>query len=154
MSYDIEVRELDPQPALSIAFRCEPAEIGERLGDILPRVAGFTTQEGGEPNGPPFVRYHSVEAGECELDAGIPLVESIEGKGDIESTELPGGAVATLLHVGRYDDIFDAHDALKSWIMEHDWYPTGPLWHSYVSNPAEADPGERETRVYCPVESA
>ena len=154
MTYDIEVEEESETPALSIRFECDPAELGEQLGEVLPRVFGYATEAGAQPSGAPFARYHSMGDGTWEIDAGVPVNEAFEGSEDIQATILPGGMVARTVHRGSYDDIGEAHEALGEWLEESEWERNGAAWDAYVDDPTEVAPDEVRTFVYWPVRKA
>lgn len=153
MSYEITVKELKPQPILSIRTKCRVAEIGPVLKEILPEVFSYLDKRGVRPSGPPFTRYHSYDGTQCELEAGFPVAELQSGEGNITAGELPGGAIASTVHVGPYEQLPNAHDAIDAWIHENKKNSRGPQWESYVTDPGrEPDPFKRETELLWPIE--
>jgi effector-binding domain-containing protein len=153
MAYDIELKELDPQPMVSIRTTCRVAEIGPVLKEILPEVFYYLDKLGVRPSGPPFTRYHSFDGTACEIEAGFPVAEPMTGQGRVVAGELPGGTVASAVHVGPYEDLPRAHDAIDVWIREQGKKSRGPQWETYWTDPGqEPDPRKRKTELLWPVE--
>ena len=152
MAYEIEIREAGPQPVLSIRVTTTLAEISSVLGGLYQEVFGYAGSIGVAPSGPPFARYHSVEAGEADLDAGVPVSQPVEGKGRVVAGELTGGRVAVTWHIGPYDTIAGAYDALQAWMKEQGVEPAGPSWEVYWTDPNEVqDPSQWKTEVIWPI---
>lgn len=153
MPYDIEVKQLVPQPMVSIRTQCHAAEIGATLREILPEVARYLERMGVKPAGPPFTRYHGIENNRVDIEGGLPVAEAVAGEGRVSSGELPGGTVATTIHVGPYEKLPEAHDALDAWIHEQNKASAGPQWESYWTDPGkEPDPDKRKTELLWPIE--
>jgi len=155
VSYDIEVREVDPQLMVSIRTTCQAAEIAAVLQEILPEVYKFLERLGVKPSGPPFTRFHGFDQNRVDLESGLPVSESVEGKGRIEPGELPGGTVVTTMHVGPYEKLPEAHDALHVWMRKKNKTPSGPQWEYYWTDPGEEpDPSKRRTELIWPIREA
>ena len=153
MAYEVELKDLKPQPMVSIRTSCKVAEIGPVLGEILPEVFHYLDKRGVRPAGPPFTRYHSFDGTNCEIEAGMPVAEPQPDEGRITAGELPGGPTATTVHVGPYEDLPSAHDALDAWLKANGKKSRGPQWESYVTDPGEEpDPQKRQTELLWPVE--
>ena len=149
--YEHEIRELSAQPVAFIRFQSRPDELGARFGEILPMVFRYVGSTGIAPAGAPYARYLSMTDETFDIEAGIPVVSTVPPGGRIESGELPGGRVVYTLHVGPYDKLGDAHDAVNKWIAEEGLEISGPPWEYYVSDPMEAPPAEWETEIYYPI---
>jgi effector-binding domain-containing protein len=153
MSYKVEVKELKPQPMVSVRGSCRVAEIGPILKEILLEVFYYLDKGGVKPSGPPFTRYHHYDGTNCEIEAGFPVPEPQEGEGRIEPGELPGGSAAATIHVGPYEMLPDAHDALDAWMNENGRRSRGPQWECYITDPGkEPDPWKRETELLWPID--
>jgi effector-binding domain-containing protein len=152
MSYEIELKDVEPQPVLSIKTKCKIAEIGPIIKQILPEVFNYLDKRGVHPSGPPFTRYHGFADDEVELEGGFPVAEPQQGEGRVEAGKLPGGTVARTMHVGPYEDLPKVHDALDRWIEEMGKEPAGPQWERYWTDPGkEPDPAKQETELLWPV---
>jgi len=152
MAFRVELRAVLPQPVLSIRVKTRPGKIGATLVEILPEVHGYLKELRVAPAGPPFTRYYHFSAEEVELEGGLPVSKRIGGRGRIEAGELPGGLLAACWHIGPYDGLPAAHQALRTWLNEQGRKAAGPSWEVYWTDPAEVpNPAEWKTEVICPV---
>lgn len=153
MQYKIEVKELEPQAMMSIRTECKVAEIGPTLQDILPEVFYYLDKLGVRPSGPPFTRYHSFDGTDCEIEAGFPVSEPQPEDGRVTAGQLPGGEIVSTVHVGPYEMLPQAHDALDEWMRENGKRSRGPQWEMYWTDPGEeADPWKRKTELMWPID--
>lgn len=153
MSYTVQKRQLPSQLMAYGEASASVEEVPDVLGEILPRVMRHVQAEDGQVAGPPFAHYKSM--GEpMELEAGIPIDEPIpEGEG-VCVGELPGGSVLVTVHIGPYDKLDDAYDALMAFADEHELTPVGTVWESYWTDPgAELDPDNWKTEVFMPLKA-
>ena len=152
MAYEMEVRTLQSQPVASIRVTTTPAEIGSTLGQLLPEIWRHLEKLGVHPAGPPFARYHAHDAGQVDLEAGLPVPGPIAGDERIAAGELPAGEVVTTWHVGPYDTLSRAYEAVEAWIKERGREPAGAPWEVYWTDPGEVpDPNEWKTELLWPV---
>lgn len=151
MSYDIRSTTLQPQPILFCAGQARMPEIADVLGRLLPKVFGYATQSGATMVGPPFVRY--LDRGEVlSLQAGLPVAPGAAPKDDIELGALPGGSAVTTLHVGPYDGLRDAYEALEAFMQDGGLQPAGGPWEVYLTDPGEVpNPADWKTQIYWPI---
>ena len=146
----IQSVELEPQPALVVCRKVALTDFAEALADILPRVSQYIASAGQQPAGMPFMRYFSMDGVACDIAAGMPVGELIDGAGDIQQHLLPGGRALTAVHVGAYEDV----GAVWSQVMQRARkLGSGAQfgWDVYTNDPDEVVPEERETRVYLPL---
>ena len=62
---------------------------------------------------------------------GVEVGAPFEGSDGVLCSELPGGLVATTMHLGPYDRLGEAHDALHRWCRENGHALAGPSWEVY-----------------------
>ncbi len=131
------------------------------MGEAFGRVFSHVGQVGGIPAGPPLAVYHSFDEDSVDLEIGVPLVAPIDDEpwpGDpappsVHNAELPGGTVATTIHVGPYDGLETAWAAIMGWVQEHGHEP-GELvcWETYLTDPeSEKDPARWQTQLFAPL---
>ena len=111
---DVEVQQLEPQPVVSIRATFPIVELAQHQDDRLRALSDYLRQQGVQPAGPPFVRYHTFGETETDLEFGIPMVEPIAGEGRIAAGELPGGTAVTTWHIGPHDTLADAYARLEA----------------------------------------
>jgi effector-binding domain-containing protein len=103
------------------------------------------------PAGPPFVGYHNMDMQDLDLEIGFPFSERLSGEGEVQSGALPGGKAAECLHVGPYDKIAAAYEALQKWLEANGQSPTGIAYEFYLNDPQTTPPEKLETRVVFPL---
>jgi effector-binding domain-containing protein len=145
-AYDIEVKDLEPQPVAVVRGHVAPEDIESFLGGVFEEVATTAGQQGLEVVGPPFGRWTPRDGG-FDATAGFPLTGRVEARGRVEPDELPGGTVARTLHSGPYDAVGAAYAATFEWLAGHGLEVTGEPWESYLDGPDVAQP---RTRVCVP----
>jgi effector-binding domain-containing protein len=100
----------------------------------------------------PYSRYHGFEPQKVDMECGAPLGAPAAGEGRIVAGELPGGQVATTWHIGPYDGLSAAYDALMGWAGEQARVPAGGPWEIYHTGPDEVpDPAQWRTELFLPL---
>ena len=120
LAYDIEIKNMTPQPMVSIRTKCDRGDIGPTLGEILPEVWKYLRRQGLFPSGPPFTLYHGWDEELADIEGGMPVESPIEGEGRITAGEIPGGRVVSTIHVGPYEKLVEAYDALHVWVEKNE----------------------------------
>jgi effector-binding domain-containing protein len=116
MDYEIEVVELEPQPAVAIRATTTAKELGSVMPGLYPEVFAYLEKKGVKPAGPSFGIYHEFEEDRVDFHAGFPVSEPVEGEGRIEAIEIPGGRAAVTTHVGPYTTISEAYEVLDAFV--------------------------------------
>ena len=151
MAYEIEVKELEVQPVLSIRQETTRDGLGAAMAELLPVIRGYLEKRGLEPSGPAFAIYHTWGQAGVDMETGFPVAEPLEGEGRIEASELPGGPAAVTWHVGPYSTIGRAHDALEGFVRERGERAGAPR-EVYWSGPGgEPDATKWRTEVIYPL---
>ena len=84
---------------------------------LLKEIRAWMKQEGLEPAGPPFLRYHVVQMdGEMDIEAGIPVAKAQPGNGRVCPGVLPGGRYASLVYIGHG---YTGNSVLVRWGLEN-----------------------------------
>lgn len=124
------------------------AAVGASFGEAYAHIAVHEVPEAG----PPFIIYHGMPHGDDPFDIEIcaPISRALDPHEGWRLTELPAGQFATLVHVGPYDTIGLAYDALGRWLDAHGFVMAGPPREVYLSPPDTA-PAETRTIIEYPV---
>ncbi|MBX3463645.1 MAG: GyrI-like domain-containing protein [Planctomycetes bacterium] len=148
-----QVVERQAQPVASIRVRVKASEIGTQLAILLPEVAMHLNAVGAQPAGPPFSRHHGQKDGEVDLEAGMPVQKPFEEKGRVKNGELPAGKAVTGWHVGPYDKLTLAHEALAAHLAGNKMKARGGVWEVYWTDPGMVpDPAKWKTQLFAPIE--
>ena len=151
MEYNCEVKEQPAQHTLSIRTRTAvenlPQAIGKAFGDVAQYVMG---ELGEQFAGPPFTAYYNMDMQDLDVEMGFAVLKKLSGKGDIQSSEIPAGKMATLLYTGPYSDMEPAYNALFQWIQDNGYEATGVAYEVYLNDPSEVPPEKLQTQIMFP----
>jgi effector-binding domain-containing protein len=148
-----EIVDREAQPVASIRLKCRPAEIAATMAVIYPEIMGHLNASSAKIAGPPFSRYHSVTADEIDLEAGLPVTKPIEEAGRVKNGELPAGKTVVAWHIGPYEKLKPAHEALQAWGAAQHLKSRGGPWEIYWTDPGVVpDPSKWRTQLFLPVE--
>jgi effector-binding domain-containing protein len=151
VDYTFELLDRPAQPALVIHTRASvrnlPQILGQAYGDIM-RHAG---QVGAQPSGAPFVAYRNMDMDDLDLEIGFPFAQPVAGGGQVLAGEIPGGQAVTCVHVGPYDELHAAYDALHDWMTENGHAPAGAAYEFYLNDPQTTPPAELRTQLLQPI---
>lgn len=151
--YEIEDRILTERPTLVMRGKVAVQEMPDFLGKAYGAVETRAAEAGVTFAGPPFARYRALDERfeEFEVEAGFPFESPIEGDEHVAASTLPGGKAAATWHIGPYDELGAAYEAVMRWITEKNRVPVGDAWETYHSDPmVEPDPGLWRTEVVQP----
>ena len=102
--------------------------------------------------GPPFARYLAFEP-RIRAEIGFPVQRPAPHVGRVFPGRLPGGRVASVVHIGSFDGLEHTYGLMHRWLAELGLRPTGPIWEVYWSDPeAEPDPATWRTEIFAPIE--
>ncbi|NUW35058.1 GyrI-like domain-containing protein [Nonomuraea sp. SMC257] len=129
--HTFEILHRDPQTTASIRMTVAIARLSEAQGEGFSELWKYTQQPGVSVEGQPFVRYHTFEEGETDVEVGVPVAGRPVGAGRVASAELPGGTAVATWHLGSHDSLGDTYALLDAWLKEHDREPDGAAWEVY-----------------------
>jgi effector-binding domain-containing protein len=152
MDYDIEVKELPARPAVAVREKTNAKGLGPAMRELYPVVSAFLEKRGIEP-GDQFAVYHSYSEEGVDFEAGYAVEEPVEGEGRVKAIELPAVRAAVALHVGPYNTIGQAHEALDQWIHGQGQEHGQAVWEIYLVGPGEEEDSSKwRTEVIYPLE--
>jgi effector-binding domain-containing protein len=158
MTHEVEIITIPSRTVAVTRFHVGEAElgtIGERMGQSFHRVIAHLARLGVTPGGPAIARYEPAGEG-FDVAAGFVVEADFApaGDDDVDLLVLPGGEVAHTTHIGAYERLPEAYEALRAEITRRGLaFPErGPMWEEYWTGP-ETAPEETRTEVYWPVDS-
>ena len=135
MTYEIVSRDVPTQRVATIRERVQMTAIGTAMGEGFGEVARAVEAAGAEVDGLPFAIYHRVGADEADVEMGFPVLGNVE-LGRVHSATLEGGHVACTVHMGAYEEVGRAYDAVDRWVQMHGRRVVGPPREVYLNEPA------------------
>jgi effector-binding domain-containing protein len=93
-----------------------------------------------------FLYHHPEHRNQVmNVDFGVQVARPFEGEGNVKCVETPAGEVARTVHIGPYDRLGDAHDAIHGWCAAHDRKIAQASWEIYGD--WNSDPAQLETTI-------
>lgn len=156
MQYDIHVKQAAPQVIASARRHIVASDLGKVMHATLATVAG-SVQPPDAAQGAPFAIYYNepFRPDDVDVEVGVPIAGDamLDHSTRVSRRELPGGPVAYTLHVGPYEAIGAAYEALYGWIAQHGHTRLGPPREIYLVGPGpEMRPAEYRTELEVPID--
>jgi AraC family transcriptional regulator len=145
--HEIVTKQIDPVSGVGCRDRMPITGIAEFIGDVM----GGVMMNGLAPSAPPMVLYHDPEFDPEAVDATflVPIVGEPSGTTPagrtLEAVSVPGGEMAVVIHVGPYESIGEAYQALGAWFAAEGRTGAGPACEVYLTRPE--DPGDPVTEI-------
>jgi effector-binding domain-containing protein len=129
----------------------ELGTIGQRMGAAFGAVLAHLQRLGITPADPAVACYRRSREG-FVVSAGFPVGEAVVTSDEVSTLVLPAGEVAHTTHLGPYERLGEAYDALRVGASERGRTldDAAPMWEEYWSGP-EAPPDETRTEVFWPL---
>jgi effector-binding domain-containing protein len=118
MSYQVVTKTVSPQLLAAVRRRALIRDIGRVWKPALDLVWDFLRRHQGlRTDGHNCFLYHHPARRDdaMEIDFGVQVIRPFEVEGEVMCIETPAGEVAMTTHVGGYDKLAAAHDAIHSW---------------------------------------
>ncbi|WP_438853947.1 GyrI-like domain-containing protein [Agromyces sp. M3QZ16-3] len=156
MPYDVRIVSVPHRHLAVVRERTTFAGIPAVMASAFERVAAVLGPRGLLGDGPAIGRYSGMDPATdaVTVSAGFVVGGPIEAEGDVVPDELPAVEVATTTHLGPYDRVSEAYDAIAAAMSLHGReLDESTMWEEYWSPPGTPDE-ETRTVVYCPLRPA
>ena len=151
MTYSCELVDRPAQPTLVVRTRTAVERLPQVLGPAWGRVMACAGKAGAAPSDAPFVAYHNLDMQDLDVEIGFAFARALEGEGDMQASEIPAGQAAQCVHVGPFDQMAAAYEALQAFVAGRGLHPAGPSYEYYLDDPQEVPLEQLRTRVVMPV---
>lgn len=151
MDYQCEIVEQQAQQVLSVRTRTSVGQLPQEIGKVFGSIYQYLGEIGESPADVPFVAYYNMDMQDLDVEIGFPVEKKLEGKGEIQSSEIPEGKQASCLYVGPYNQMEPAYHALLDWMAENGYKPTGVAYEFYLNDPSQTPESELKTRIAFPL---
>jgi effector-binding domain-containing protein len=148
MPVSVNVQTVQPCKLAAVRREVAPGEVGSAWGPAVGKVWDFIrSQPGLRTDGHNiFLYHHSTQPGAPILcDFGVEVTRRFETAGEVYATETPGGEAAVAVHLGPYDRMNEAYNAIDRWMAANRRESAGHSWEIY-GDPTP-DPAHTETTV-------
>lgn len=151
MMYECALKNLATQLVVSVRSRTTAQDLPALLAQTYLAILQHLEQAGVEPAGPPFVAYYNLDMQDLEVEIGFPVQQRTSDSGTVQNSEIPAGRYATTLHIGPYNCMEGAYEALNAWIGQNGFRPTGTAYEFYLNDPRDVEPKDLQTRILLPL---
>jgi DNA-binding transcriptional MerR regulator len=158
LSFEVQIKEVPDQPILSLSVHAAYGTFGQAIRSSFSTLIASAKEIGVyTPDQPPLIILHQYtpqesQEGGTDFEVCLPMARLVEGIRGIVSTLLPGGTVASVVHVGPYHELELIYPMLGAWIEIHGYVITGSPRNLILTNHAlVTDPAGYHTEVQWPV---
>jgi effector-binding domain-containing protein len=145
---DVTIQTVSPRTLAAVRRRVLIGSVGTAWRPALDEVWAFLRGHPGlRTDGHNVFVYHHPESRDAPMDVdfGVEVTSTFEAAGDVFPTETPAGEVAMAVHVGAYDRLRLAHDAIHAWREREQRVFAGVSWEIYGD--WSDDPAKLETTI-------
>jgi effector-binding domain-containing protein len=147
MAYEVAVQLAKPQLIAAVRVRVTIAEVGRAWRPALDQVWTVLRADGTLKPGHNLFLYHHPARRDLpmDIDFGVVVARRFDQAGDVRCVETPFGEVATTRHIGPYERLRGAHDAIHAWCAANARAIGEASWETYGD--WNADETKLETTV-------
>lgn len=144
----------DAVPTLVVRVSDYPMnQMGTLFDDVFSNLAVALAETGVTPVGAPFSLHTRMPTETSDFEVGVPVDAKASGVTvngvEFIASELPSGNVATISHIGPWDDLPEAWGAFMAGVAALGATPAFPFWEVYVTDPSStSDPMLYRTDLY------
>ncbi|HEU5158434.1 MAG TPA: GyrI-like domain-containing protein [Streptosporangiaceae bacterium] len=142
MSYSITSDALPQRLTLIERAHLDITDVAGWLQRVYQEVFSYIASRDVVVTGPPFGRY-TFHDGTVDVEAGVPVAAPVAAGGHLVMSVLPPTKAAVTCHIGPYERLIDAYEALEKWIHDHGFERNGPHWEVYLTDPLCQPDAER-----------
>lgn len=148
MNYEIEIKAIEPVTAATMRYNGPVTEAAKHFPAVFKAIKG-------KSNGAPFFYYHRVDekSGIGEMELCVPTAEPPNGNG-VTLKDLPREKVVCLTHVGPYDALPMAYEAMHRLIREKGLSVRPPWREVFIKGPGmilKGNPNKYITEILFPL---
>ncbi len=154
MEYEVHVKQLASENVITQRTHTTLAQLGDTMHATLASIA-TSVDPPAAARGAPFAIYYGepFRPDDIDVEIGIPITPDAKSTREVGMRRLlPGGPVAYTVHVGPYESIGQAYEALYGWLRHHRYEAKGPPREVYLVGPGQGSPAEHRTEIEVPID--
>jgi effector-binding domain-containing protein len=148
MPYHVELANVDPTLTAVICGRFASQDLPQFVPAACGEVWSFMRAAGLPKPGHHIALYLDALG---SIEVGAEVAEPFVGNERVHCSQLPGGRVATTVHLGPYGGLVEAHRAIRRWCAQQGYSCSEVSWEIYGhwEERWNADPSQIRTDVFC-----
>jgi effector-binding domain-containing protein len=133
MKYDVVVETAQAEVVAAVRAAAAISDIARAWKPALDQVWAFLKTNSELHAGHNLFLYHHPERRNdaMNIDFGVQVARPFEGEGNVQCIKTPAGEVARTVHVGPYDSLGDAHNAIDAWCAANSRKIAHASWEVY-----------------------
>lgn len=152
-TYEVLLKQVEP---ILVASSRALIPLGDDLGQLFATIIAYLDQQHIQHSHPAMLLFHSkYEWYEhnlaIDVEVAIPLPTSLPGNDQIDIHTLPGGMIASTIHIGDDLSIGQAHAALYRWMKDNAYQIIGSPRQVRHQRAKHMHPSQYVTEVQFPV---
>ena len=151
MNAQCQIETRPAQPTVSVRTRTPVSALATIIGPLYGRIMAYVGEMGAAPTGAPFVAYYNMDMADLDIEVGFPVDRALPIRGGLTAGVLAAGDYATCLHIGPYDQVGPAYDALTKFVEQQGRTATGVAYEFYFNSPQDTAPEQLQTLVMFPL---
>jgi effector-binding domain-containing protein len=148
MAYQIEVSDRPAKITLGIRKSSAAQDLPQVIPQICIAIMQYMGQNDPQDIEDAFVAYYNMDMQNLDVEIGFTTTKEVPGQGNIQRGSIPGGKAASVLHVGPYNGLGAAHDALHRWMAEKGFESATGYYELYLNDPQNTLPEALKTEVF------
>lgn len=147
MEYEVVVEPAPAEVLAAVRAKVLLGEIPRAWKPALDQVWAFLKAKGTLRPGHNLFLYHHPEHRDepMDIDFGVQVAQAFDPEGNVRCVETPAGEVARTVHIGPYDQLMEAHNAVHAWCAAHGRKIGNASWEIYGD--WNKDPALLETTI-------
>ncbi len=146
MTYEVTIDTVAEQPVAAARQRTTFHNVAREIGPLLGRPWALIRQTPGlRADGDNVAIYHD-ETGGGSIEVGVQVTRRFEDTDEVVCSSTPAGTVARTAHFGPYDQLKQAHEAVREWCKKNGHQIALPFWEVYGD--WDDDPSKLRTDVF------
>jgi len=147
MTCEVRVETVQPEWIAAVRARAPVGAVAQVWKPALDQVWAFLrTNASVRPGHNLFLYHHAAHRNEpMDIDFGVQVSQSFVPDGNVRCIAMPAGEVASVVHIGPYDRMGDAHAAIHAWCLANNRTIGPASWEIYGD--WTDDPARLETTI-------
>jgi effector-binding domain-containing protein len=133
MPYDVVVETVPAELVAAVRVHIPIGGIAKAWKPALDQVWAYLKVNAELRPGHNLFLYHHPDRREeaMDIDFGVQVSRPFEREGEVRCIETPAGEVARTIHIGPYDRLGDAHNAIHAWCASNGRKIARASWEVY-----------------------
>lgn len=148
MEYQVEIKNIEPMRVVYMKYKGVVTEANKVFPNVFKSIRGKT-------NGVPFFNYLSMnpETKTGDMELCVPTAE-LPMKNGIEVKEMPRIKAVCVTHIGAYETLNKAYEAIDRYSMENKLELVPPFREIFIKGPGmvlKGNPDKYITEIQFPI---